>query len=611
MRMIKQILFVFILLQAAILHATATDETASDSIFLGNCQGRGVSISESNVTGGALFFPSSRMEAYQGNYVESIYIYMNYPSMVSNLRIFLSESLSGAYNYTSDAEVNRTGWNKIKLDTPYLLNGNGLYIGFTMEGSPVSFAIRQFKGEEYLWEDNEWQPYENATYSIALYAVVRGSNLPLHDAAWECRPPLGYATTRVPSTIEGTVTNKGLADIHSLTFTYRHGNNTTQETVTGLDIAYLGSSPIRLQGPAFQESGNYELSIELSSINGNPDLLMDDNISETFHIQCFDETVQRNVLLELFTTELCPNCPAAHRVIDPLTDGNDRIIRMEHHAGFYTDPYTAEASVEYEWFYGGMRHAPAYMVDRTNRHDRFPGIYNYGTEGPISSVGSVAEVLEDAFHTPAFASVNLEVSNEDGNNYRQITIQANGKSLLPLPESRNARLYIYLTEDSIRTKEQSGATGEYYHRHIVRQCITDTWGDPVNLDEGYEKTYYVQIPEEWDMHQMDVVAVIGNYNENDRNDCEVYNAVSVALDKLIPASSIATSPKRNNAIILKGKFLTIPDDCTRIDIYTLEGILMHSETAKGQPISLHHLPEGVYLYVTTGGKATSTGKIIL
>ncbi len=610
MHMKKQILLACLFIATFAMNARAEGEAATDSIFLGNCQGRGVSLSESNVNGGALFFPQSRMEAYKGNYVESIYIYMYYPSMVSNLQVFLSESLSEPYGSSFNAQVSRTGWNKIKLDTPYLIDGGDLYIGFTMEGSPVSFAIRQFEGQEYLLENGEWQPYGNDTYSIAMYGVVRGETLPLYDAAWDCRTPFGYALADEPIPIEGTVTNKGLATIHSLTFSYKYGNNTSTETISGLDIAYLESMNVQLQGPSFNESGNYELTVELAAINDNPDLSMDDNTSASFPIQCFNEMEQRNVLLEVFTTELCPNCPAAHRVIDPLTDGNERIIRIEHHAGFYTDPYTIEASVAYEWFYGTMLHAPAYMVDRTNRHERFPGIYNYGTSGPVSSVGNVTEVLDDAFRTPAFASVNIEATNDGESNYRQITIHASGYGLQPLPEGRDNRLYIYLTEDSIFTENQSGATGDYCHRHVVRQCVTSIWGDPIDLDTGYEKTYSVLIPEGWDMRRMEAVAFVGNYNENDRNDCEIYNSASIKLSSLIPASS-NSQYKADGGIFMQGKALAVPDDCTHINIYTPDGILMHSEDTNGQPIPLHHLPQGIYLYAATMHQTTVTGKIIL
>ena len=124
--------------------------------------------------------------------------------------------------------------------------------------------------------------------------------------AWDCRTPFGYALAGEPIPIEGTVTNKGLATIHSLTFSYKYGNNTSTETISGLDIAYLESMNVQLQGLSFNESGNYELTVELAAINDNPDLSMDDNTSASFPIQCFNEMEQRNVLLEVFTTELCP-----------------------------------------------------------------------------------------------------------------------------------------------------------------------------------------------------------------------------------------------------------------------------------------------------------------
>ena len=606
----KHLLSLIILLQAAISAAAQTDAAAADSVYLGNCEGRGVSMSGSDITGAALFFPQSYMRLLAGNSLEKVYLYVNYPRQAEDVQVFVTQSLDKPYDRVFPAQVGRTGWNEIVLDEPYELSGDSLYLGFTLKSCPVSYAPRRFDGPEFSLQNGKWVPYENDAYSIAIYGVVRGDELPAHNAVWQCRTPFLYAVSGQPNEIEGTVFNKGVTTINSLTFTYRYDGQTETETVEGLNIPYLGQSGIRLQGPAFAESGQYDLTVELTAVNGQPDLDDSDNASDTYHYTCLDEFVQRNALMEVFSTELCTNCPAAHAGIDYVVDGNHRIVEVGHHSGYYTDPFTVDASVDYEWFYGTMKFAPAYMMDRTNRYDRYPGMYTYGHGGPIGGVGYLEEVIADALATPAFATVQLEVTSEGGDNYRQLTIHVTGESLLPLPEGHDDRLFVYLTEDSIFTENQAGAAGNYYHRHSLRQSLSDTWGDPVALDEGFEKTYTVEVPREWNMKQMEVVAFVGNYNAADYNDCQVYNATSQELHSFVP-TGISTTERTTPGVTFDGQSLHLPEGCRSLQVFSPSGVLALSAQGGTRTVSLAGLPAGVYLFLAEGPDGVETGKIIL
>ena len=606
----KHLLSLIILLQAAISTAAQTDAAAADSVYLGNCEGRGVSMSGSDITGAALFFPQSYMRLLAGNSLEKVYLYVNYPRQAEDVQVFVTQSLDEPYDRVFPAQVSRTGWNEIVLDEPYELSGDSLYLGFTLKSCPVSYAPRRFDGPEFSLQNGKWVPYENDAYSIAIYGVVRGDELPAHNAVWQCRTPFLYAVSGQPNEIEGTVFNKGVTTINSLTFTYRYDGQTETETVEGLNIPYLGQSGIRLQGPTFAESGQYDLTVELTAVNGQPDLDDSDNASDTYHYTCLDEFVQRNALMEVFSTELCTNCPAAHAGIDYVVDGNHRIVEVGHHSGYYTDPFTVDASVDYEWFYGTMKFAPAYMMDRTNRYDRYPGMYTYGHGGPIGGVGYLEEVIADALATPAFATVQLEVTSEGGDNYRQLTIHVTGESLLPLPEGHDDRLFVYLTEDSIFTENQAGAAGNYYHRHSLRQSLSDTWGDPVALDEGFEKTYTVEVTREWNMKQMEVVAFVGNYNAADYNDCQVYNATSQELHSFVP-TGISTTEQTTPGVTFDGQSLHLPEGCRSLQVFSPSGVLALSAQGGTRTVSLAGLPAGVYLFLAAGPDGVATGKIIL
>lgn len=583
----------------------------NDSLMLGNCEGRGVSMSGSNVTGGALYFPESRMAVCEGNYLESVWIYINAPaSYVNSLKIFVSGSLDEPYDYVQQGEPARFGWNEVVLDTPYQLDGSALYIGFEIDGASVSYAARRSEGDEFSLVDGVWQPYTDI-YSHAFYGVVRGDNLPLHDVALECRVPFTYAVTGEGNVVEATITNNGLATVESLDFTFDLGGGSISQTVEGLSIPYLESQRVVLDGLVFHEAGEYDVTLTVSAVNGVADLDMTDNTSSSYHYVCLDSYTPRNVLLEIYSTELCSNCPAAHNGIDNIVDGNGRIIEVGHHSGYYTDGLTVDASVEYEWFYGGHTSAPSILIDRTNRLARYPELRTYeDNNGPVMGVGnSMAGALDDALATPAYAEIDVQVSNDLSADYRDLTIDVTGRSLLPLPDDESV-LYVFLTEDSIFTETQAGSGGSYYHRHSLRSCLSDTWGDAVDLAGGFTETYQFSIPDEWDMARMHVVAFVAHSDSEDYNDNEVYNTSSVALRRFMPQSSIADGVAADTGIIYDGHSLMLPGDCIGVDVCSLSGVRLLSSSAGHHRLSVEGLDDGVYIYVAHYGDRIASGKFV-
>ena len=112
---------------------------------------------------------------------------------------------------------------------------------------------------------------------------------------------------------------------------------------------------------------------------------------------------------------------------------------------------------------------------------------------------------------------------------RTVSVNVKGSQLLPVAGADMARLYVFLTEDSIFTTTQNGALGNFWHRHAARKSLTPSWGDVIDLQEGYEADYSFVIPEEWNIDKMTAVAFVAKYNPDDKNDCNVLNANSVDL----------------------------------------------------------------------------------
>ena len=192
---------------------------------------------------------------------------------------------------------------------------------------------------------------------------------------------------------------------------------------------------------------------------------------------------QRNVvLLEYFTSQECSSCPAGiKRVLRNLKGMEDKVAFVAHHVGFYEDDFTIKESVPLMFFYETENtYAPAMMLDRT--------YINGEKDAVIFSAGAFEKSdIEKMLEVPAGASMKLTTSLDESGS--TLTVKVSGRLYDEYP---NAKINVYITQDSIKGYEQSGVTDwqNYYHRNVVRASLTGNWGEDMGVSKGdYSKEY--------------------------------------------------------------------------------------------------------------------------
>lgn len=272
---------------------------------------------------------------------------------------------------------------------------------------------------------------------------------------------------------------------------------------------------------------------------------------------------QRRVLLEVFSTERCNQCPQAHNNIQRIFgDGGDSIVMIGHHAGFYTDALTIPESQAYEWFYTPNRglYAPAAMMNRlydaSNSSETF-------TDGVPVFDGASAKKLQSAYASALATplSVKVTLSTEYDAASRKLDITVSSSLLRRLPNAAGLRMNVVLTEDSIVSYSQSGAIGLYYHRHSARQYLTGTWGESIDLNQAVTCSYSTVIPDEWNVQQMQVIAYVSSYDAQDRCGCQIYNTAAAHLADHLPQGITtvqAEEPQPATTYNLMGQRLSQP-----------------------------------------------------
>lgn len=580
----------------------------ADSVKLGYSEGNVVSYyqvtKDAPAGGSAVYFPATLMQAYNGAEIVSFHLYSSVKDNMT-VHFYISSSLDGEPLYEQTVTLDKYGWNEVKLDKPFRLDGSAIYMSYLAEGIlNIPYTLSIVDGEEYICTTGSgWQPGFKG-FSAALYATVEGDNLPLCNVHMGNIVMPGYARLGQSVAFSGDFINLGTVPVESLTFTYHVGDSTASETIDVAKVEPRKSGTFQLNGLRIMSEGEMPVSVEISAVNGEADFDTSDNMSRTKQVMCLSDFIQRKVLLEVFSTELCTNCPSVHKQLSAVTDTCNNIIELGHHAGFYQDPYTIPSSKEYEWFYKATRlYAPAEMIDRTAMIDNYPEVYSDSV--PVVSVGaSMLKVLyAQEMLAPAFVTVEPSIKTDDSGN---LLIHVEGSKLIN-SGAESPRLFVFLTEDSVYTLNQHGASEGYYHRHMARCSVTPTWGDPIDL-EGYSVDYTVAVDPSWNPAKMRVVAFVANYDADDKNNCRVLNAeeVKVPYDGSTGISGVDADALR---VTWDGRTLRVIGGYDSLSVCDLSGRVVF-RSALSDSAALNSLAPGYYVATVKRGNKVRVVKIL-
>lgn len=493
--------------------------------------------SEKGEISGAIFIPSSYASTVSGNQIKAVRAGIGSTRNVDNLKVWVRSQLDGANIGSGTAtEALKQGWNEVALESPVTITPelveSGFYIGFSFEQSfkSAGLAALSAPSEGGMWVkvcDNAWEDHSSEG-TLCIEGLVYGDMLPKINVHIEnLTVDKWYIVQR--GILNGVITLRNLATetVKEIEIEAKiDGIDAPCSTRVNCNLAYdeVAKIPFTVS-PGYVSDDPREISgtFTVTAVNGEADEDVTDNTA-TVRFFVIDSAYPRKVLVEEYTTESCSNCPRVagylHQVLeDPQYASNAEAIC--HHSGYGRDAYTLMADVEYEWFYsGGSTYAPAMMVDRS---------YTKYNDTPIFLPGSpeeIADMIDRRLAEPSLISV--EVSPEiDGD---KVKANVSGKLLDPSGFSANPRLTVYLVEDNIFTSRQAGAGSSFTHMHVTRD-LNDTWGVPLVMDASgnYSYSCSFKLYDDYKLNDMKVVAVVSNYNGNDRMDCGVENVGSAPL----------------------------------------------------------------------------------
>ena len=120
-------------------------------------------------------------------------------------------------------------------------------------------------------------------------------------------------------------------------------------------------------------------------------------------------------------------------------------------------------------------------------------------------------INESAAYYPSFSTISIISKLEDATG--KLSIKVMGKLINKYQEliGDDARLTVYLTEDKVKGKQNTGGSiaKPTTHNHILRKIVTNTLGDALQTNgNSYENDYEIELDDAWKSQNMNIIAFI-------------------------------------------------------------------------------------------------------
>lgn len=260
---------------------------------------------------GAIYIPAEVAQLYKGFTVSAVKYGL--AAQADDVEVFVTKDLNADPIVTKKASVAYKGWNEVALTTPYEIDGDGFYIGYSYTGSAVSLGMTTTFSENGCWADlgDGWQNYATqkgeSAKALAIQARITGDNLPLDLMLYTDTHE--YAVVKgEPCKLEFSVKNLCSVAVRNLQVGYSIDGG--EETVCDFKTT-MGSNidkSFAIEHDGFSTTGKHSLKMRVVSINGkddayapNSELVLGLNVKNSLPVQ--------RLVVEEGTGTWCQYCP--------------------------------------------------------------------------------------------------------------------------------------------------------------------------------------------------------------------------------------------------------------------------------------------------------------
>lgn len=457
----------------------------------------------------------------------------------------------GADLRTQELSTTALGWNEVMFTEPVEITGDEEFsagytytqIGDQYNGKAFPFsAVKEGIDNQYLFiycldpktGDTGWKKFSMGGKNMSIQVLVEGE-FPEYSATPE---DFGMVTGSINTDAKITVpfVNNSAYAVTDLDYVVSvDGVAGSEEHATFSPSVGVGSkSSFKVSVPCGSVEAKKSIKVEITKVNGH-DNESKDKVAEGY-VGVSSTQFTRNMVIEEFTTEKCPNCPRVAGYLHEYLETADlsRVAAVCHHSAYYTDWLTQPCDEPLLYLYNdnGMTYAPGLMF---NRQPDFDAQYAKGNMDNVLFANTYDDVEGYAdYQLTLFSNAQLSMQVAVNDDSSVATVIVSGECNESLDPAQN-KLTLYLTEDEIPARDQYGASGDFYHMHVIRY-FNSAWGDPVVWENRhFTATYSIPIDEAWNKDKLTLVAFLNKHNAEDRLDNRIENSVGMTFNKAVTA----------------------------------------------------------------------------
>lgn len=214
----------------------------------------------------------------------------------------------------------------------------------------------------------------------------------------------------------------------------------------------------------------------------------------------------RKFLMEHFTSANCNQCPLGMRyIVEYLNQQTTPYIWVSYHAVYGTDEYTLPENNELAMDFLGIYNVPSIVFNRTEQD----GLMVIGA-WDLDAWNAEGRQVED----DSLAEASVKIDHRFDATTRQLNITVSGEVA---NVERNAYLLTILIKENRLVGEQADAFSswkstdwqEYMHPRVVRDFITNTFGDTVYItNQTYSYSISYTMDCDWAAENCCIVAYL-------------------------------------------------------------------------------------------------------
>ena len=441
-------------------------------------------------------------------------------------RVFVAPvSASGSIGTITEwtCNVNSIGWNEIELSTPFELNLNpdmSLMIGFDYRQTSSNYPISAVEVGDiypsYIYYQGSWQNVGLDSYgNLSVQCIVESDNFPdymvgVSELFTDNYVKLGediyyiFASRNlgVANSIPAEACSYDILVDGELVTTINNPNELTRKNtdIYG-NISSQGMTP-----------GKHTLTITVNSLFGEP---VETPISTSKSFILYENGFDRQMhLIEEFTSNSCTYCPLGLNMLKTLYNMRDDIAMVAIHGNQSSVDPSNTAQCDTLFNYMGAGGWPYAAFDRSTGLEDDENIVvgiGYYEQYHQEVAEALSSFLDYVAESPSFATININSTLDPETNEAKITIDGQVTPDFAQVMGEDAKLSVFLTEDSLiyRQLNQGTWVSRFQHDHVLRLALGSVFGNALNITgETFKNEFTVTLPTTWNTDKMEVVAFI-------------------------------------------------------------------------------------------------------